>query len=575
MSEQNYNSGAVKGIVTFDGIKSIGIKDQISIENGTFSINPMGDSLKLHNPLDMNFFIDNHKGYYLYDRDKSITTYYEPIWINEETNFGYICSHYKYRNSTTVSNAFIGYFYKDLSVANDYNIDGWRLVDGGRSVYFTYSVMTNYYSNLENELEISFFRQAYGTDDEKDYIRVVTGFWNTNLNIFLPPSYYDRLDGFIYDNNTIREIPLYAQNENRVQIGESPDNLHWWKLSDNIGIGNEQEESEAQGGINDGSYDTSSDTINIPGLPTVSATASDMVSIFRPTNEQMRSFSNYLWSEDFNNQVQQNWIQPLDMIISSHIIPVNIAYGENKNVYVGGISMGITAHTCPQYIQFDCGSIDIKPYYANFLDFMFSKIKLWLPFYGFVELSNDDCMGATIQLVYNIDVMSGDFVAIIKCIKQNVFNSVNYSFNGNMATSIPITSISFMNTYATHLNTINSVGDIVSAGLRGDIGGIISTTLNASASEVLNQKAQVSRTGGGTTTPCYMSVLNPYLIIERPIVSIPKNYNQFYGQVSNITKQLSELKGFTAISKITFDNMKLTSSEKEELETLLANGIYI
>ena len=54
---------------------------------------------------------------------------------------------------------------------------------------------------------------------------------------------------------------------------------------------------------------------------------------------------------------------------------------------------------------------------------------------------------------------------------------------------------------------------------------------------------------------------------------MPDNYAHYHGYPSNITRKLGELSGYTVVSNIHLDGLNATSSEIEELESILSSNL--
>ena len=99
--------------------------------------------------------------------------------------------------------------------------------------------------------------------------------------------------------------------------------------------------------------------------------------------------------------------------------------------------------------------------------------------------------------------------------------------------------------------------------------------LNNAANTALNSKPQVQRSGNLGGSAGILSILKPYVIIERPNVSQPANMEDITGQMSNITSYLGRLSGFTMVEYIHIEDCPGTSEELSEIESLLKQGVFL
>ena len=66
------------------------------------------------------------------------------------------------------------------------------------------------------------------------------------------------------------------------------------------------------------------------------------------------------------------------------------------------------------------------------------------------------------------------------------------------------------------------------------------------------------------------------MIIDRPISSLPENYGHTNGYMSNMTKTIRYLTGYTEISECNLNNFsKATDKEVNEIMSLLKSGVIL
>lgn len=325
-------------------------------------------------------------------------------------------------------------------------------------------------------------------------------------------------------------------------------------------------ESSTTGG-GTGDFDGTSDSIEIPGLPTLSAVDAGFITLFAPTIEQLSNLSSYMWSDAFDVATfKKIFADPMQAILGLSIVPVSVPAGGERVVTVGNISTGISMSTATsQYVEVDCGTINVNEYWGAYLDYdPFTKAEIYLPYVGIHPLSVDDIMGKPVHVVYHVDILSGACCAYVKC-----GNSVLYSFIGQCASSIPITGNDWTNVINGVLNIAGSVGSMVATGgatAPMAIGTIASTAVNS-----LKQSVEKSGSMGGTGG--MLGVQTPYIILTRPRQAVPSGQNTFMGYPSFITTKLADLSGYTEVDKIHLENIDATDGELNEIETLLKNGV--
>lgn len=368
-------------------------------------------------------------------------------------------------------------------------------------------------------------------------------------------------------------------------------------------------DTDADGG--NGDYDfTDSDDIDFPTLPTLSAVNTGFVSLWSPTNEQMLNLSRYMWNADiltadFWKKLIAN---PMELIFGLNIIPVDLRAPESsyvgtpRNVVVGLRDTQIEMDTVTsQWIEYDCGYIDIGETWGAYLDYdPYTKLDIYLPFCGVHPIHTDDFMPGRIHVKYHIDLLSGSCVAIIKSTKTNkhgdVLNSVVYQFMGNCATQIPVTSSQYADAVRSAISIAASVGTMVAGGI-GTVAGaaakaanqtltntglvqnsmhMASDVINTGASigeNVMNLKPSIERSGAIGSSAALLSVQVPYLILTRPRQAKPDSQQTYTGYPSFITEDLVNLNGWTEVQAIHLEGIPCTVNELSEINELLKSGV--
>ena len=347
----------------------------------------------------------------------------------------------------------------------------------------------------------------------------------------------------------------------------------------------------------DGDDDDDSDDIEpTPIFPT---SATGFVSLYAPSQSQLRELASFMWSKNFLDillKLQQN---PYDAIISIKNICCDIETGGTSNIILGNVETDISCATISQqYQQIDCGTINLNRYFGNFLDFNpYTSIKIYLPFIGFRELDVDEVMGATLHLYYNVDVLTGSCVALIK-VSKNVggtnLNSVLYQFDGMIANEIPVTANDYSNVVSAIIRgaatTAAAIGVTAATGGTGAVaGGALLGSATAgeaataagtfmavnSAIDTVTSKINVQHGGSLSGSMGVLATKQPYVIIHRVIEKNPSNYAKLHGIPSNAYKKLSSLKGFTKMQDIQISSTIGSVDETEEIKQLLLGGVVI
>ena len=332
-----------------------------------------------------------------------------------------------------------------------------------------------------------------------------------------------------------------------------------------------QDYDPSQPGGGGGNYDPTSDPVDYPGLPTGGALASGSIKAFAVSSGIVNAIFQKLWNASlFDVSTFQKLLEaPLDSLVELLCIPLIPSAGSPGAIYLGNFDTEETAPVITsQYKTIDCGTKKVNEFWGSALDYEpYTKCEIYLPFTngGIHQLKTEDIMNKTIGIKYNIDILTGELVAQVKC-----GQSVLYKFVGNCKATVPVSAK--VNEFMGNLiKGASSVG----TNMIGGNGNAATATISA-AVNVAFSKTHVSRSGSITGATGLLDDFVPYLIIHRPKQSLARNFNKQKGYPSNITATLSSLSGYTEVEYIHLTGISgATDTELQEIETLLKNGVII
>lgn len=332
-----------------------------------------------------------------------------------------------------------------------------------------------------------------------------------------------------------------------------------------------------------GNFDHTSDPVDIPSLPTLSAADTGFITLFNPSAAQLRDLANYMWSNPLFDldAWKKIFADPMDAILGLSIVPVNVPSGGATAVTVGNISTGVSmTKATAQYVEVDCGSLNVQEFWGAYLDYApYTKCEIHLPYCGIHPLDIDDVMGKTVTVKYHVDILSGACCAYVKC-----GDSVLYEFVGQCAASIPITGDNWTNVINGVMQIAASVGTMVATGglaapvtganAAKSIGQAVAIDANI-ASTIMSMKPSIEKSGSLGGVGGMLAIQKPYLILTRPNQALPANQNKYTGYPAFITLALADLEGYTEIEQIHLENVPATSAELDEIITLLKGGVIL
>ena len=327
--------------------------------------------------------------------------------------------------------------------------------------------------------------------------------------------------------------------------------------------------SEPAGGGGSDTY--VDDEINFPDLPVDSVLDSEFLRLYHINTAQLNAIGRQLWSQNFFDNILKNYDSPFENIISLNMLPVNVT-GSSTLVYIGNFDTNVTGERITnQFVDLDGGQVQIPKIFGNQLDFNpASTCQIFIPFIGYRDLDLDDLSGGVASLKYRIDLMTGNVLAMVKITQTDRYrhDSVEYHFNGNCATSIPISGANYMNMWS------QQVSGAMGAAVAATSGNLIG--MAAGASSILTSKPSYQRSGNLSGNVGYMGQLRAYILLSSPIQEIPGNLKMLKGLRSNIYRDFANLTGLQVIEEFRPNTTLTKACTEEELEMIraeLAEGV--
>lgn len=436
-------------------------------------------------------------------------------------------------------------------------------------IYYDGVIQPAYYWGL---IERSFAMQNY--DIKSGY----NTFFGNPLDVMGSVTSYTGDFGLIYQANP---TGTWLLNANQTIFSNSdPTNVHyryeWWKNGEDISKDPVGGGGYSTTGGGDGSYDNSSESIPIPTLPDDLLLESGIISIYRPTPTQMNNFSKFIYSapDAIITNFKKIWANPMDSIISFATIPfIPPVKDELEDIKFCGVKTEVQMFpVVSQYYQRDCGTLHVDTYWDSALDFnSYTKVKLYLPYYGFIDLNPDDAMGADVTVKYNIDLLTGDAIAFVYVDKtlskfEIDYDATLYTVKCNIMCQAPLTGNNYQALYGSILNSVQALAMPNALGAVAGIG-----------KEILSQKVNVQRSSTVSANTGELGEYKPYIVIERPVQSLPENFNTYHGYPSNTLQLLSNCSGYTEIDVDSFRTKSLNASDEEKKLLLeeLDNGFIL
>ena len=358
---------------------------------------------------------------------------------------------------------------------------------------------------------------------------------------------------------------------------------------------------------------------------------SGMFTMYLMNQQYMDLMGDIFWEDNLGIAVlKEIFGNPIDSVISTTSYPFNLATlaaYTNQNLFFGPWNTGLPfiALTKSSF-QIDWGTISIPFAWGNFLDYSpHTKMELFLPWGpGYVTIDPNDVSPysntpgnfnvstfspGSIQVKTNIELGKGT------CVHSVIGNNgrVIGTYSGIVGKQVPLTAL---DTGGKALTTIGAVAGIVGGAAVGslaakgaldtgrltpkpvqdpmrpfespahwDTGAIsgrataqsmVSTGANLASRAINSTPITFPRAGTFSDGSSAMTVQEPFLIISRPVQSVPAQYGNYNGYPSNIyVANLNAVSGYTELGEIHLDNVTATADELQELDAILKGGILL
>lgn len=297
---------------------------------------------------------------------------------------------------------------------------------------------------------------------------------------------------------------------------------------------------------------------------------SGFVSLYNPSGFELRKLSQYLWSDNFINNIKKLFQDPMDAIIGLHMIFGTPTTGGKTNIKVGFVDTGVTANKITsQYFTIDCGTVNVREYFKDARDYDFCNISIYLPFVGIQKLNSKDLMDASVRVLATVDVVTGALLYEIDVTKKGLKQCL-YTFSGNCAVQLPISAGSYSSAIA------NLIG--IGAGIAGTVatgGALAPALISGIGSAAVNSHVDVQTSNSIGSNAGAMGIKKPYLIINRLSSYNANAYQKTQGYPSNKTAKIGSLKGVAKIKECHLEGIPATDEELEEIYTLLKQGVIL
>lgn len=327
-----------------------------------------------------------------------------------------------------------------------------------------------------------------------------------------------------------------------------------------------------------------SQTIKLPKENGVSSPSNNW---YQMTREQLHRFIYYFWNDigknvtDWFNDIQGLYNNLSEAVLGVKYFPCTSTWlydvdtGQPPTITIGRYSTTFQATQIKSNSKLTkIGSYGIYERYKNFLDYTATRIEVFLPYMGWVELPTQKVMGTKIIVYFGCDMATTQGMYVIKSDGMIVFQSTfNFGIN------IPITLSSSVEEVKSAVNTgVSLASSALSVAMASTVSPVAGGMLAVSSAQNLIPQGYDSlhMIGNATANSGQLGGKRCAICITRSIPKQPGLYGSRIGFCYNKKKQLAQLSGFTVIENPRIDSTGYaTEKEIEEIYALMRKGIIL
>lgn len=299
---------------------------------------------------------------------------------------------------------------------------------------------------------------------------------------------------------------------------------------------------------------------------------------------------------------------PIDSIVNIKWFPVkeSMSIGTAVKVKLGKYDTGISAYVAQTNILKDCGNVVIYPVsgrgVANWIDKL-TKITLYLPFCGSLNLDPETYMGRSVNVEYGIDLITGSCSAYVSYIADNGQRVITDIASGTCGIDCPVTGIQHatldsqlynateqlkamrVNNAINGLSSVLGLSDVTNKGIGGisdalKTGGTIYNALQSESVAEYNlhhTQTPIKMIGTSSAMTGAMCDLRPTIIFERPVIpSIDEDaYAHVCGYACCEPTIIGNLSGYAEFASADLSGFDATAEEKNMIANALMRGVYL
>lgn len=396
------------------------------------------------------------------------------------------------------------------------------------------------------------------------------------------------LSGVLIDygkKNRIEDWLYCSDFDTNYSFLNNADLISWTKYAEDIDPNDGWGESDSDtpvGGKGEGPL-TQDDIV--PTLPDASGIDTNFFAVYKCSKSDLNEFARYCWSvgvwETFTKKFYAN---PSDCVMGLMFMPFDVEAGDRVPIYLGDVNTEAYGNVVTKHFQkFDCGTININDPFDSYLSTdPYTKYQIALPFVGIQPLSADEINNKTLQVIYNIDVLTGG------CVAHVIANGTTIaSYGGSMGIQIPTTSqdlgqsvIAAMQAASTTATAVTGIA--MGAGGAGMLASATpsmlsntNTAISSGTSMLSSIKPAYAHSGSLSGNSGWLGIHTPYLIVTYPNRAIPEGQLALEGYPAFHYASLGSFRGYTECESVKLKCPHASDKEQQEIISLLKGGVFV
>lgn len=388
---------------------------------------------------------------------------------------------------------------------------------------------------------------------------VTTNLIQNAINLDIITSYTDE-KGKVHDSAPCR-VDLYQKASNFIEMY---DNIENGSDGSSIEVINYDDDKEGFDSDDDDYHDPEDNADDTEDGSSNISVSGEVCKTFQISDIELRKLSQFLWSSSFFDNVLLVNNRPIENIISlKAVIGSASTTGASQVLTLGNVASTVNVIPCGETITINVGGITIPKKYNNFLDFEpYTKVQIYLPFYGTTMLNSSLVIGRRIDISYIIDVITGTAKISIKHANKTL-----YEYKTTCACDLPLTSS----------NRASVEMGYISSGLGMGVSLASGNVIGAVASGLSMAQSQFSSNTNGNVSGVvdFHDSRMVTIMVDRPVYSDLKMFNKTHGRMCNLSKTLKNLKGYTKCAENVQLPFNCLDKEREMIIELLTSGVIL